>query len=283
MMEVANKADQLRQLRRRWRRGGETVALVPTMGNLHAGHLALVERARQLADRVVVSIFVNPTQFDRADDLAAYPRTPEADQAKLAAAGVNCLFAPETSEIYPEGGLATRVEVPGIGEILEGASRPGHFTGVATVVCKLFNLVEPDTALFGEKDFQQLLLIRRMAADLDMAVSVEALPTVREADGLALSSRNSRLGEKERKLAPGLYQTLQETAAALAADPAAYPALEEAARQKLAKCGFLPDYVEIRRAENLAPPTAAADQLVILAAAWLGDVRLIDNLLLKQK
>lgn len=279
-MKTVSEIEALRQLRHRWRGAGERVALVPTMGNLHAGHLALVERARQLADRVVVSIFVNPAQFDRADDLAAYPRTPEADRAKLAAAGVACLFAPETSTLYPDGGLATRVEVPGISEILEGASRPGHFTGVATVVCKLFHLVEPELAIFGEKDFQQLLLIRRLVADLDMAIKVESLPTVREADGLAMSSRNNRLGIAERKLAGGLYQTLRETAAALADHHDDYPARQRSARQKLAARGFKPDYVEIRRRRDLASPTAGERQLVILAAAWLGDVRLIDNLTL---
>ncbi|MFH7319355.1 pantoate--beta-alanine ligase [Desulfurivibrio sp. D14AmB] len=278
-MKTVNEIEPLRQLRRQWRGAGELVALVPTMGNLHAGHLALVERGRELAHRVVVSIFVNPAQFDRADDLAAYPHTPEADRAKLAAAGVDCLFAPETATIYPDGGLATRVEVPGIGEILEGASRPGHFTGVATVVCKLFNLVEPELAIFGEKDFQQLLLIRRMVADLNMAVKVEALPTVRESDGLAMSSRNNRLGKKERALAPGLNLTLREIAAQINDYRGNLPALQELAGQQLADRGFQPDYVEIRRRQDLAPAAADDEQLVILAAAWLGDVRLIDNLM----
>ena len=278
-MQIVSEIEPLRQIRRHWRQNRETVALVPTMGNLHAGHLALVERGRQQADRVVVSIFVNPTQFDRADDLAAYPRTPEADQAKLAAAGVHCLFAPTTATIYPDGGLATRVEVPGIGELLEGASRPGHFTGVATVVCKLFNLVEPELAIFGEKDFQQLLLIRRMVADLNMAVRVEALPTVREEDGLAMSSRNNRLGRKERALAPGLHLTLREIAAQLDDYHSDFAVLQELARQRLTDRGFQPDYVEIRRRRDLAPATADDEQLVILAAAWLGDVRLIDNLM----
>lgn len=275
-METVNDLDSLRQLRRRWRQAGETVALVPTMGNLHAGHLALVERAGQLARRVVVSIFVNPAQFERAADLAAYPRTPEEDRQKLTTAGVDCLFAPEAAAIYPAGKLATRVEVPELSEILEGASRPGHFTGVATIVCKLFNLVEPEIALFGEKDFQQLALLRRMAADLNMAVELVSLPTVRESDGLAMSSRNRLLNAEQRRLAPLLHQTLRETAAQLTNldNPG------QQAMAKLRRLGFDPDYVEIRRRHDLAPAGVDDRQLVILAAAWLGQVRLIDNLLL---
>ncbi|MDZ7641708.1 MAG: pantoate--beta-alanine ligase [Desulfurivibrio sp.] len=273
-MKTVSEIDKLRQLRRGWRQAGETVALVPTMGNLHAGHLALVERAGQLARRVVVSIFVNPAQFDRADDLAAYPRTPEEDRQKLAAAGVDCLLAPAATTIYPAGKLATRVEVPELGQILEGASRPGHFTGVATIVCKLFNLVEPEIALFGEKDWQQLALLRQMVADLNMAVELVSLPTVRESDGLAMSSRNRRLSAEQRRLAPLLYQTLRETAAQLTTldDP------RQQAISRLRHLGFDPDYVEIRRRDDLVPAGDDDKQLVILAAAWLGEVRLIDNL-----
>lgn len=282
-METVNDLDSLRQLRRRWRQAGETVALVPTMGNLHAGHLALVERAGQLARRVVVSIFVNPAQFERAADLAAYPRTPEEDRQKLTTAGVDCLFAPEAAAIYPAGQLATRVEVPELSEILEGASRPGHFTGVATIVCKLFNLVEPEIALFGEKDFQQLALLRRMAADLNMAVELVSLPTVRESDGLAMSSRNRLLNAEQRRLAPLLHQTLRETAAQLTVTDHGVHGVGDHGQQAMAKLrrlGFDPDYVEIRRRHDLAPAGVDDRQLVILAAAWLGQVRLIDNLLL---
>lgn len=305
-MKIINDIGALRELRRHWQQAGETtVALVPTMGNLHDGHLALVRRGRQLADRVLVSIFVNPTQFDRADDFAAYPRTLAADQEKLAAAGADALFAPAAAAIYPDGGLATRVEVPGISEILEGASRPGHFTGVATIVCKLFNLTQPQWAIFGEKDFQQLLLIRRMVADLNLPLAIDALPTVREADGLAMSSRNSRLSPAERATAPALYRILQETAAGLlplneqptpatesvsdrakamterfqqGQQAADFSARQQEAIAKLAAAGFRPDYVEIRRQADLTPPTINDTKLVILAAAWLGPVRLIDNL-----
>ncbi len=255
------------------------VAFVPTMGNLHEGHLSLVRRARSLGDQVVVSIFVNPMQFDRADDLAAYPRTLEEDTRLLEAEGVELLFAPDAAAIYPESlETHTRVEVPVISEGLCGAARPGHFTGVATIVCKLFNLVQPHLAVFGKKDYQQLLVIRKMVADLAIPVEIHGEPTVREADGLAMSSRNNYLSAEERQRAPALYQTLQQTAERLRAGAGEFDALEAEGRARLEAAGLRPDYYEIRRAEDLARPGANDRHLVILAAAFLGRARLIDNL-----
>lgn len=261
-----------------WRGQGARIALVPTMGNLHAGHLALVERARALAERVVVSIFVNPLQFDRADDLATYPRTLEADAAALAAAGADLLFAPSEAEVYPTGGSLTRVEVAGVTEILEGASRPGHFTGVATVIAKLFNMVQPDVAVFGEKDWQQLLVIRRLVADLDFPVAIEGLPTVREPDGLALSSRNGHLSPEERARAPRLHAILRELVDALKAGEPDLAGAEARAARALEAAGFRPDYISVRRAADLALPGPGDRELIALAAAWLGRARLIDNI-----
>jgi len=262
-----------------WRRNGESVALVPTMGNLHAGHLALVHRVRAEADRVVASIFVNPLQFDRPEDLAAYPRTLDADARALAEAGVDLLFAPSEQEVYPRGREGTtRVEVPGLGEELEGAHRPGHFSGVATVVCKLFNLVRPDVAVFGEKDFQQLLIIRRMNEDLDMGVRVLGEPTVRDPDGLALSSRNGYLDPEDRARAPALHRALLDCAQGLHDAGGDIPALEQAAWAAIAAAGLRPEYVSVRRQQDLAVPGPQDRALVVLAAAWCGPARLIDNL-----
>lgn len=272
--------EPLRAQLKAWRMAGESIAFVPTMGNLHAGHLALVQRAQALASKVVVSIFVNPTQFDRAEDLAAYPRTLVADLAQLQAQGTDLVFTPTPEIMYPSGGLATRVEVPAVAQLLEGVARPGHFTGVATVVCKLFNLVQPDVAVFGEKDFQQLLLIRHMVRDLDMPIRIEGLPTVREADGLAMSSRNGYLTPAERQLAPQLQRVLREVVDALHKGRQDYLTLQAEAMQALQLVGFRPDYVEIRRALDLQPPNAGEMQLVVLGAAWLGKARLIDNIVL---
>jgi pantoate--beta-alanine ligase len=206
-MQTILSINPLRDTLKTWRGLDKTIAFVPTMGNLHAGHIHLVEQAKAQADKVVVSIFVNPTQFSAGEDFGAYPRTPDEDSEKLSAAGADLLFMPEASEIYP-GAAATFVEVPGISEILCGAFRPGHFRGVATVVCKLFNITQPDLALFGEKDFQQLAVIRRMVADLNMPVQIIGIPTVREASGLALSSRNHYLSAAEQQQATALYQSL---------------------------------------------------------------------------
>jgi len=277
-MIITEQRDVLREQIKAWRKGGETIAFVPTMGNLHAGHLALVQRAQTLASKVVVSIFVNPTQFDRKEDLAAYPRTLAEDCAHLQTGGADLVFTPTPVMMYPTGGLATKVEVPGISQLLEGAARPGHFTGVSTVVCKLFNLVVPDVAVFGEKDFQQLMLIRQMVRDLDMDIRIEGLPTVREADGLAMSSRNGYLSAEERKIAPAFNRILHEVVDALHKGGQDYASLQANAMKSLELQGFRPDYVEIRRAIDLLPATAGDAPLVVLGAAWLGKARLIDNI-----
>ena len=272
---------ELRQRIKRWRDIHQRVALVPTLGNLHAGHLALVKRAHELAERVVVSIFVNPMQFGPQEDFGAYPRTPEADRLQLAVNGVDLLFAPEVDEVYP-GGVdnVSRVEVPALSGILDGASRPGHFTGVATVVTKLFNMVQPDVAIFGEKDYQQLLVIRRMTADLCLPVEIVGHPTVREPDGLAMSSRNQYLTKSERAQAPLLNYVLRETVLALRAGERDFAALQQQAMQRLDQEGFRSDYVEIRQADSLMAPGAGDTRFVVLGAAQLGKARLIDNVTL---
>lgn len=257
---------------------GATVALVPTMGDLHEGHLALVTEGRRRAHVLVASIFVNPLQFGPREDFKTYPRALEQDAQKLEAAGVDLLFAPTTGTIYPRGpAAATRVEVPELADILCGAARPGHFSGVATVVNILFNIVRPDVALFGEKDYQQLRIIRRMVADLQMAVEVVGLPTRRAPDGLALSSRNRYLSPAERSRAPELYHALRDTALALERGEGDIPALERDATARLAAAGFCVDYVSIREAETLAPPRPGTRAFVVLGAARLGAARLIDN------
>jgi pantoate--beta-alanine ligase len=278
MMETLVRLDDLRRRVADWRRADQRIALVPTMGNLHAGHLDLVRRARELADRTVVSIFVNPMQFGPKEDFAAYPRTLDGDRQKLEQAGTDLVFAPTVKEVYPHGqARQTRVEVPEVSEILCGASRPGHFVGVATVVCKLFNMVQPDLAVFGEKDFQQLLVIRRMTRDLCLPLEIVGAPTVREADGLAMSSRNGYLNGEERALAPRLYAILQQAAQALR-DGAALDAVEAEGTRALERAGFEPDYFTVRRPDDLGEPGEGDRDLVILAAAQLGPARLIDNL-----
>ncbi|MEE4361826.1 MAG: pantoate--beta-alanine ligase [Pseudomonadales bacterium] len=257
---------------------GDTIALVPTMGNLHEGHLQLVDAARARAPCVVVSIFVNPLQFGPTEDFEAYPRTLAADAAALAGRDVAVLFAPTVNEMYPDGPkLATRVRVDGLGDELCGASRPGHFEGVATVVAKLFNIVQPDLAVFGDKDRQQLTVIRRMVRDLSMALEIVGVPTVRAADGLALSSRNGYLDADARARAPVLYATLLATAERMTAAPGPITELEAEAEARLREAGFEPDYVAIRRIHDLAPPQGGDRELVVLAAARLGSTRLIDN------
>ncbi|MEJ2480970.1 MAG: pantoate--beta-alanine ligase [Acidihalobacter sp.] len=277
-MRETQRDFELRTIVRGWRSQGERIALVPTMGNLHEGHLSLVDEARRRADRVVVSIFVNPLQFDRPDDLDAYPRTLDADRRALEQRGVHLLFTPEVDLLYPRGmDAVTKISVPGLSEMLEGAARPGHFTGVATVVCKLFNMVQPDVAVFGEKDFQQLLVIRRMTDDLSLPVEVRGVETVREPDGLALSSRNGYLTAAERARAPALYKTLCRARDHLEQGRAA-DAVEAEGRRELASARLAPDYFSVRRAEDLAAPAPADRDLVVLAAAYLGRARLIDNL-----
>lgn len=286
-MRIVRDRRQVTALSREWRcRDIRELVLVPTMGNLHEGHLALVRHAQESGGRVLVSIFVNPLQFDRADDLARYPRTLEDDTRKLAAAGVDALFCPDTAEMYPDGScVPARVVVSGVSEVLEGEYRPGHFDGVATVVAKLFNLVQPDAAVFGEKDFQQFLVIRAMVESLNFPVRIDAVPTVRESDGLALSSRNGRLSQHERQRAPELYRCLRDAAEACLLEPDQWPGIfpEVLARmeQRLEKSGFRTDYLRIRRARDLGEPVAGDHDLIIVAAAWLGGVRLIDNLRLR--
>lgn len=254
------------------------VALVPTMGNLHEGHLKLVDKAKQLADHVVVSIFVNPMQFGANEDLASYPRTFEADCIALAERGAHAVFAPTVADVYPRGlEQQTYIEVPDISEILCGASRPGHFRGVATIVAKLFNMVQPQVAVFGEKDFQQLQVIRLMTRDLSLPVDVIGMPTERASDGLALSSRNGYLTQEHRAAAPVLYRTLQRIADDIKANMTPETVLQTAA-SVIEKAGFNIDYLELRRREDLAPATASDRELVVLVAAFIGKTRLIDNL-----
>jgi len=280
-MEIVRTTLPLRARIRHWRDAGERIAFVPTMGNLHAGHLALVQHARASADRVVVSIFVNPMQFGPQEDYASYPVTLVADQTALATAAADLLFLPGVADIYPDGVAHTaRVEVPGLGAILEGEHRPGHFAGVTTVVAKLFNQVAPDIAVFGEKDFQQLLLIRRMVADLCMPIRIDSVATVREPDGLAMSSRNSYLGAAERGIAAQLYQTLLDVRAVVQAGETDFAGVERAALQQLGEAGFAPDYVSIRRQADLARPGPGDGALIVLAAAIIGRTRLIDNVMI---
>lgn len=259
---------------------GKSIGFVPTMGSLHSGHAALIEKAVQRADFVVASIFVNPLQFGPNEDLASYPRPLVADQEKLLSAGCNLLFAPSVEAIYPDGMQdQTRVNVPGVSQGLCGASRPGHFDGVATVVCKLLNIVQPDMAIFGQKDYQQLAVIRALVRDLNLPVQIIGEPTVRAADGLALSSRNAYLSEAQRAAAPALYACLRRLATALQAGEQDLSMLIAAGKAELNDAGLRPDYLEIREANSLRMPSAKDAQLVILVAAFLGQTRLIDNLL----
>nr|WP_234480034.1 pantoate--beta-alanine ligase [Erwinia sp. S38] len=268
----------LRREIRRWHQDGKRIALVPTMGNLHDGHMTLVDEARARADIVVVSIFVNPMQFERADDLANYPRTLQADCENLNRRGVDLVFSPAPADIYPKGlHEQTFVDVPGLSTLLEGASRPGHFRGVSTIVSKLFNLVQPDIACFGEKDFQQLALIRKMVADLGYDIEIVGVPTVRAKDGLALSSRNGYLTADERKIAPGLSQVMNDIATKLNNGERHIEELIADAEIALAEKGLRADGLAIVDADTLLPLTTDSRRAVILMAAWLGKARLIDN------
>ncbi len=261
------------------RAAGKRIAFVPTMGNLHAGHLRLIREARSIADAVIASIFVNPMQFGQDEDFGSYPRTFTEDQAALAVAHVDLLFNPSVDTVYPRGQAAqTFVEVPGLSDTLCGASRPGHFRGVTTVVNRLFNLVAPDVALFGKKDYQQLLIIRLMVADLAMPVEIVGVETVREADGLAMSSRNAYLSSEERRLAPTLYATLCGLRDQIVLARRILPGAADEVMQALAGAGFRPDYLSIRRQADLQEAGPDDRKLVILAAAYLGGARLIDNI-----
>ncbi|HFV6077475.1 TPA: pantoate--beta-alanine ligase [Escherichia coli] len=268
----------LRQQIRRLRMEGKRVALVPTMGNLHDGHMKLVDEAKARADVVVVSIFVNPMQFDRPEDLARYPRTLQEDCEKLNKRKVDLVFAPSVKEIYPNGTEThTYVDVPGLSTMLEGASRPGHFRGVSTIVSKLFNLVQPDIACFGEKDFQQLALIRKMVADMGFDIEIVGVSIMRAKDGLALSSRNGYLTAEQRKIAPGLYKVLSSIADKLQAGERDLDEIITIAGQELNEKGFRADDIQIRDADTLLEVSETSKRAVILVAAWLGDARLIDN------
>ena len=264
---------------RRWRHEGRRVAFVPTMGNLHAGHVSLIEAARRHGDRFVASIFVNPMQFGPNEDYAQYPRTPAKDADMLTEAGCNLMFMPDVAQIYPNGSeRATRVDVPSLSRILDGEFRPGHFEGVSTIVATLFHIVEPDVAIFGEKDFQQLTIIRRMVADLCMPVEIVGAPTVRDGDGLAMSSRNQYLTSAERQVAPRIFQTLQAAASRLQAGDTELSSIERTGAEALTQAGMKPDYFSVRRAQDLGAPAPDTKHLVVLTAARLGRARLIDNI-----
>ncbi|TNF99970.1 MAG: pantoate--beta-alanine ligase [Gammaproteobacteria bacterium] len=278
-MIIIDSVERLRDCVREWRAAGQTIGLVPTMGNLHTGHLSLVDVARQKTDRVIVSIFVNPTQFGPGEDLDAYPRTLEADKKELEARQTDLLFIPSVETMYGDTlHQTTSVIVPALSDILCGVTRPGHFSGVATVVAKLFNQVQPDVAVFGEKDFQQLITIRQMAQDLAFPVDIIGVETSREADGLAMSSRNGYLTDEERNIAPLFYQTLKQVGHCMIEQKNSFEACHEAAMRTLSDAGFVPEYVEIRRQNDLKLPELDDKHLIILAAAKLGKARLIDNL-----
>lgn len=280
-MKIVAKSAELRAVIAADRSAGRRIAFVPTMGNLHEGHLQLVRRAKKIADIVVVSIFVNPLQFGPTEDLDKYPRTLAADKEKLFGEGAHYLFTPGVEEMYPNGADAqTRITVPELSDTLCGASRPGHFSGVATVVTKLFQIVQPDVAIFGKKDFQQLAVIRKLTSDLCMPIQIVGVETARATDGLALSSRNGYLTMEERSLAPALHDALQECREAIACGFDSYADLENHARETLQIAGFKPDYFSIRDARTLGPVTPNTEQLVILVAAYLGRTRLIDNVTL---
>ena len=277
-MQTVHTVAELRAQLGTWRAAGERIAFVPTMGNLHAGHIELVNRARQRAPRTVASVFVNPLQFGANEDYGRYPRTLPADAAQLEAAGCDLLFAPSVEEMYPQGVGATAVRVGGtVTGVLEGEFRPGHFEGVATVVNILFNLVQPDVALFGQKDYQQLAVIRRMVADLRLPVDIVGVPTLRAGDGLALSSRNQYLSAEERRLAPTVHRVLQAAAEGLRQGRRDYAALQSEAASTLQRAGFRPQYVAIRT-PDLGEPSADGGSWVVLVAAFLGGTRLIDNI-----
>ena len=278
-MKVIDSISTLRQTVNAWRRNGESVGFVPTMGNLHDGHLKLVKKAKAHNDNVVVSIFVNPMQFGANEDLDAYPRTIEEDKAKLISVGADAVFLPSGAEMYPAGlDAQTFVEVPGISDSHCGASRPGHFRGVATVVTKLFNMVQPDDAFFGEKDFQQLQVIRALARDLSMAVTIHGVPTEREASGLAMSSRNGYLSKEEKATASAIYEEMQRVKAGIEGGNIDFSELEDAMVANLEAKGFKKDYCQVVNASTFKAATANDKELVLLVAMFMGKTRLIDNL-----
>lgn len=280
-MLICTSIKQLQRALDSYRLAHKTIALVPTMGSLHAGHLQLVKTAHKHADAVLVSLFVNPTQFGENEDLDSYPRTLADDTNKLDEASTDILFTPSIDDIYPLGGDNTsHVHVPQLTNILCGASRPGHFDGVTTVVAKLFNMTRADVAIFGEKDYQQLAVIRRMVEDLNIPIKIIGEPIVREADGLAMSSRNGYLSEDERALAPTLSQVLESVKKQLINGKRDYKVIEAAAKKQLTKQGFKPDYLTILNSDTLTPPFKSDNQLIVVAAAYLGSTRLLDNLVI---
>lgn len=279
-MKTIHDVEPLRTVLQAWHQDRESIALVPTMGNLHKGHMSLIKLAQEYAERVVVSIFVNPTQFGPDEDYDDYPRTLANDRRRLSRAGVDIIFVPDVVDIYPSGqGESTSVVVPGLSDMLCGSDRPGHFAGVTSVVARLLNIVQPEVAVFGQKDYQQLTILRRMVDDLFMPIKVIAGQTFREANGLAMSSRNQYLSDAERDVAPGLYRALCVCRERLLAGETDYPMLEAAALDELRSLGFQPDYFAIRAARDLAEPPDDDANLVVLAAARLGKARLIDNVL----
>lgn len=278
-MQSITEIKSLRSQIKAWRQAGLSVALVPTMGNLHRGHFSLVEKAKTIADKVVVSIFVNPMQFGANEDLDSYPRTLNEDKQGLAELNTDIVFTPSVDTIYPNGlGEQSFVDVPGVSMGYCGGTRPGHFKGVATVVTKLFNLVQPDYACFGEKDFQQLQVIKTMVRDLSIPVEIIGVPTMREVSGLAMSSRNGYLSAEQKATATALFKTLSSCAKELKAGNTDYTALQQSAKLSLEQAGLKPDYFEIAQRDTLKAATLDDTQFVILAAAFLGNVRLIDNL-----
>jgi pantoate--beta-alanine ligase len=276
-MQTINTIADLRAALASERKQGQRISFVPTMGNLHAGHMALVEHASQVSDCIVASVFVNPMQFSQNEDIDAYPKTLEADQRLLEERGVKYLFAPTAREMYPQG-VSTQVQIPVLSNLYCGASRPGHFVGVATICAKLFNIVQPNTAVFGEKDFQQLTIIRQMVRDLCIPVEIIGVQTGRADDGLALSSRNGYLSNEERQIAPALHRSLQDAADKIKSGERNFAKVEAAANQQLAKAGFKPDYFNVVNRETLDTASLNDKEIIILAAAQLGKARLIDNL-----
>lgn len=282
-MEIYSQISELRKAIKLHRLNNLKIGFVPTMGNLHAGHLSLIDAARQSCDIVVASIFVNPTQFGPNEDLDKYPRTLEQDCKKLLSHQTNILFTPSETDIYPQGRTQTTVCVPHITEQLCGASRPGHFDGVSTVVTKLFNIVQPDVAVFGQKDFQQLAVIQKMVQDLNLSIEIQGIATCREEDGLAMSSRNGFLTDKERQIAPQLYQSLHQIKKALLENEINHDKLRDKHTKLLENQGFSVDYLEIRDAVSLSKADHKTREAVILCAAKLGNTRLIDNLMMVLK
>lgn len=280
-MDICRDFTGIRDAVGRWRAAGQRIVFVPTLGNLHEGHMQLVRLAASHGERVIVSIFVNPLQFGKNEDYALYPRTLDADVAKLEREPCDALFCPTDKEIYPNGvEEQTTVAVPTMTNILCGATRPGHFTGVTTIVAKLFNIVQPDAAVFGIKDFQQLAVVKRMVQDLCMPIAIIEAPVARAEDGLALSSRNGYLDSRERAIAPALYRLLCAARERILDGERHYEMIEAETRVELLKAGMRPDYFSVRCALTLEPATPAERELAILAAAWLGATRLIDNVTL---